>query len=185
MYKSKNADCPVFNVSWHDIQKFIERLNAKTGKQYRLPTEAEWEYAARGGKKGIEQSKEEKAKAASSSSQVKKPLYANSSVSELRDLAWYQENSGGRVHPVGKLRPNALGLYDMLGNVWELCEDGYDSYSDKAVKNPRNTNNSEFRIIRGGSWNSRCHACRTTFRQDNSMMSDDAIIGFRLVLDVE
>ena len=185
MYKSKNADCPVFNVSWHDIQKFIERLNAKTGKQYRLPTEAEWEYAARGGKKGIEESKEEKEKAASSSSQVKKPLYANSSVSELRDLAWYQENSGGRVHPVGKLRPNALGLYDMLGNVWELCEDGYDSYSDKAVKNPRNTNNSEFRIIRGGSWNSRCHACRTTFRQDNSMMSDDAIIGFRLVLDVE
>ena len=183
MYKSKNADCPVFNVSWHDIQKFIERLNAKTGKQYRLPTEAEWEYAARGGKNGIAEHSAEQVSAVSPKG--KKAQSGNSSEYKLQDIAWYQENSGGRVHPVGKLRPNALGLYDMLGNVWELCEDGYDIYSDKAVKNPRSTNDSDYRIIRGGSWNSRRHACRTTFRQDNSMMSDDAVIGFRLVLDVE
>ena len=100
-YKGENR--PVERVSWYDIQKFIEKLNAKTGKRYRLPTEAEWEYAARGG------------------NQSKGYKYSGSN--DIGSVAWYTNNSGDRTHPVGQKQPNELGLYDMTGNVWEWCSD--------------------------------------------------------------
>ncbi len=123
---------PVTNVSWDDCQKFIKKLNSITGKQYRLPTEAEWEYAARGGKlsKGYK--------------------YAGSD--NLDEVAWHSENSNRKIHPVAEKNPNELGLYDMSGNVREWCNDWYAEYRIKPKKNPKGADNSDCRVVRGGSW---------------------------------
>jgi formylglycine-generating enzyme required for sulfatase activity len=123
---------PVEQVSWNDLQGFLQRLNARNdGFRYRLPTEAEWEYAARAGTTG---------------------KYAGASA--LADAAWYSGNSGGRTHPVGQKRPNAWGLYDMLGNVWEWCQDWYDVsyYSSSPAENPAGPSSGRQRMLRGGSW---------------------------------
>ena len=132
-FKNCRDDCPVENVSWNDCQEFINMLNQLTGKRFRLPTEAEWEYAARGGNKASYQTK-----------------YAGSNV--LDEVAWYNGNSKSHTHTVGTKKPNALGIYDMSGNVWEWCNDWYGDYSSGGVTNPKGAATGSYRVIRGGSW---------------------------------
>ena len=134
-FKNCGDDCPVETVSWNDVQHYIRKLNNKTGLNYRLPTEAEWEYAARSG------GREER--------------YAGTSKkSELGDYAWYWGNSGKKTHPVKTKQPNFLGLYDMSGNVWEWVYDWYgkDYYRNSPKDNPKGPGSGEFRALRGGSW---------------------------------
>ena len=126
-------DCPVENVSWEECIEFISKLNQLTGKRFRLPTEAEWEYAARGGSKASYQTK-----------------YAGSNA--LGEVAWYNGNSNSQTHTVGTKKPNALGIYDMSGNVWEWCNDWYGDYSSGGVTNPKGAATGSYRVIRGGSW---------------------------------
>lgn len=124
--------CPVEQVSWEDIQVFLDKLNEKTGKNYRLPTEAEWEYAARGGAHSG---------------------YTKYSGSEFVDVAaWYDANSDFKTHPVGGRKANELGLYDMSGNVWEWCSDWDGAYSAQPVTNPSGPVSGSIRVVRGGSW---------------------------------
>ena len=141
----KGDDLPVENVSWNDIQDFLKRLNSQTGENYRLPTEAEWEYAARSG--------------------GKKEKYAGTN-SNLDDYAWYGNNSGSKTHPVGQKKPNSLGLYDMSGNVWEWCSDWYDGnyYTTSPDKDPKGAYSGSFRVLRGGSWNYLDVYCRSSNR---------------------
>lgn len=140
--KTKDSNfLPVENVSWDDCQKFIRKLNEMTGKEFRLPTEAEWEYAARGGSKskGYEYSGSNDA----------------DSVAWNKGWNWSDENSDIRhPQPVGKKFPNELGLYDMSGNVWEWCSDWYGGYSSSAQTNPKGPFSGEYRVMRGGSWSS-------------------------------
>ena len=131
----KNCDnCPVESVSWNDVQDFITNLNRKTGKNYRLPTEAEWEYAARGGNKS--------------------KGYTYSGSNSLGDVAWDNSNSGIKTHPVGQKQPNELGLFDMSGNVWEWCSDWYgsDYYQSSPSSNPKGASSGSDRVFRGGSY---------------------------------
>ncbi len=138
-------DYPIYIVSWDECQEFISKLNLLTGKNFRLPTEAEWEYAARGGKKGNGYK------------------YAGSNI--LEDVAWYHDNSGNRIHIVKKKAPNELGLYDMCGNVWEWCQDWWDSeyYSKSSSINPQGPSSGVLRVLRGGCY---CGVkeCRISFR---------------------
>lgn len=158
---SKNANYPMFNVTWNQVQVFIERLNKKTGRHYRLPTEAEWEYAARGGKKAVATN------------------YSGDDSLEM--VGWYADNSNRHPHTVGSLKPNALGIYDMTGNVWEYCSDFYAPYEGNDLRNPHGPRKGDYHVIRGGSWNSLDNYCRVTFRQDNSLISVTPDMGFRLV----
>lgn len=164
----KGGDYPVDNVSWYHVQAFIERLNQKTGKAYRLPTEAEWEYAAR--------------------SRGRRDKWSGtSSESELEIYAWYGKNSGESSHPVGEKRPNKLGLYDMSGNVWEWCSDYYreDYYSQSQRDNPTGPDRGEFRVLRGGSFLFKSSFARTSFRAGFTPSSPhNHFFGFRLVLPV-
>jgi len=127
--------CPVENISWNDTQEFLRRLNERTKKLYRLPTEAEWEYAARSGGKDEKWS-------------------GTSNEKELGDYAWYLNNAKYVSHPVGKKKPNGLGLYDMTGNVWEWVSDWYaDDYYAKSPKDdPQGPANGRTRVLRGGYW---------------------------------
>jgi len=146
-FKNCGDDCPVETVSWNDVQHYIRKLNNKTGLNYRLPTEAEWEYAARSG------GREER--------------YAGTSKkSELGDYAWYWGNSGKKTHPVKTKQPNFLGLYDMSGNVWEWVYDWYgkDYYRNSPKDNPKGPGSGEFRALRGGSWVSGPEDLRATGR---------------------
>ena len=155
--------CPVENVSWNDIQQFISKLNAKTGKTYRLPTEAEWEYAARGG----------------SSSRGYKYAGSNS----LNEVAWYDDNSGAKTHPVGQKKANELGLYDMSGNVWEWCADWYGTYPSTAQTNPKGpSSGASSRVFRGGSWGLNALLCRVSIRDNNTPSLRYVNLGFRLAL---
>ena len=120
---------PVQHVSWDDVQLFIKKLNGSTGKQYRLPTEAEWEYAARGGNQSEN--------------------YKYSGSNNKDEVAWYESNSNGKIQPVGTKKPNELGIYDMSGNVQEWCQDGKREYTDEPQTNPRGPE-SDGRTIRGG-----------------------------------
>jgi len=157
----KNCDnCPVEKVSWDDIQQFLTNLNAKTGKTYRLPTEAEWEYAARGG----------------SSSRGYK--YAGSNT--LSDVAWYTDNSGSKTHPVGQKKANELGLYDMSGNVWEWCQDWYADYPTIRTSNPRRPSTGSIRVGRGGSWSGGVQYCRVAYRNGHTPFRRYRDVGFRL-----
>ena len=158
----KGDNLPVELVSWDDVQEFIRKLNAKTGKQYRLPTEAEWEYAARGG--------------------TKSKGYKYSGSNTLSNVAWSDENSGGETHPVGSKMPNELGLYDMSGNVWEWCWDWYGDYGSSAQTNPTGPSSGSYRVNRGGSWRSYAWDCRVTYRFNYSYPGRRRnSIGFRLV----
>ncbi|MBI5205372.1 MAG: SUMF1/EgtB/PvdO family nonheme iron enzyme [Nitrospirae bacterium] len=134
-FKDCGDNCPVEQVSWSDAQDFIRKFNNKSGKNYRLPTEAEWEYSARSGGKNEKYS-------------------GTSNESELADYAWYYKNSGNKTHPVGQKKPNGLGLYDMSGNVWEWVNDWYDSdyFKNSPKNNPTGPSSGKDRVLRGGSW---------------------------------
>lgn len=153
---------PVECVSWEDCQTFIEKLNALTSKSFRLPTEAEWEFACRGGNKSHGNK------------------YSGSN--DLNRVAWYGDNSGSRTHAVATKLPNELGIYDMSGNVWEWCADWYDGYSSKALSNPSGPTSGSGRVNRGGSWINFARFCRTSDRVGNHVTRLASYLGLRLVL---
>ena len=158
----KGSNLPVENVSWEDCQKFIRQLNAKMGRSFRLPTEAEWEFAARGGDKSRG--------------------YKYSGSNNIDDVAWYDDNSSRTTHPVKTKQANELGLYDMSGNVWEWCQDWKDSYSSSAQTNPTGPSSGSYRVFRGGSWYNNARSCRSTYRNRNTPSSRYSDLGLRLAL---
>ena len=160
--KFKGDDFPVDQVSWNDCQEFIGKLNGLTGKKFRLPTEAEWEYAARGGKKNCG--------------------YQYSGSSNISDVAWYDGNSGNKTHPVGMKQANELGIYDMTGNVDEWCQDWYGSYVSSPQTNPIGANSGSKRVSRGGCWYYTAWICRSSFRDRNTPDCRISGLGLRLVL---
>ena len=164
-YFRGDAQCPVENVSWNDIQDFLKKLKQLTGQNYHLPTEAEWEYAARGGNKSMG--------------------YQYAGSNNIDEVAWYNENSNYSTHPVGQKKPNELGLYDMSGNVWECCQDywyGSDYYKNSAAKNLLGLANDSSRVLRGGSWNYFAAGCRVAYRYYYSPGYRISYYGFRLAL---
>lgn len=140
----KGDNLPVEQVSWDDCQEFIRKLNQLTELNFRLPTEAEWEYAARGGKmsRGYK--------------------YAGSNT--IGEVAWYDSNSGSKTHPVGTKQANELGLYDMSGNVREWCQDRYGAYSSSSQTTPTGPSSGSNRVFRGGSWIHDAWFCRVSYR---------------------
>ncbi|OQX07133.1 MAG: Sulphatase-modifying factor protein, partial [Desulfobacteraceae bacterium IS3] len=166
-FKLKENTRPVDNVSWEDAQAFIGELNKKERtKRYRLPTEAEWEYAARAGSDTA--------------------YHFGDNPDLLPEYGWCETNSGGETHPVGLLKPNAWGLYDIHGNVWEWCQDWYDKkyYAVSPATDPAGPSSGEFHVFRGGSWYSSDTRCRTTNRPMNYFKYDRKdFFGFRVVKD--
>ncbi len=158
----KGDNLPVEQVSYEDVKTFITKLNQKTGKTFRLPTEAEWEYAARGGKKS--------------------KGYKYSGSNNIGDVAWYDKNSNDKTHPVKTKQPNELGIYDMSGNVWEWCSDWYGSYSRNAQTNPQGPSSGSYRVLRGGSWPDYAEYCRVADRDGNDPSDGSDNLGFRLAL---
>ena len=159
-YFTGDKNCPVEQVSWNDCQEFVKKLSGLTGKKFRLPTEAEWEYAARGGSKSKH--------------------YKYSGSSDLGTVAWYEGNSGKKTHPVKGKSPNELGLYDMSGNVWEWCQDRYGSYGSSAQSNPKGPS-TDFRCVdRGGSWSYNAGKCRVSYRGCYPMGDCSIGLGLRL-----
>ena len=169
----KGENLPVERVSWNDCQEFLRKLNQKTGKNFRLPTEAEWEFAARGGKKSNG--------------------YKYSGSNTLREVAWFGQwdgetfddgNSGERTHVVKTKLPNELGLYDMSGNVYERCSDWYadNYYRESPSKNPQGPSSGNYRVLRGGSWCDGAVYDRVSSRSKSDPYSKGIIIGFRLCL---
>ncbi|MDF1614394.1 formylglycine-generating enzyme family protein [Desulfurivibrio dismutans] len=159
---------PVVNVSWNDAQEFIARLNRAGGENYRLPSEAEWEYAARAG------GKEHK-------------WAGGSDEKTLTEYAWFSANSQGRPQPVGRKLPNGLGLHDMSGNVWEWCEDvwhpnyeGAPADSSPRLSVEPGDREARRRVMRGGSWNFNALNARTTYRDWNDIDYRFFVIGLRL-----
>lgn len=160
-FKNCSSTCPVEQVSWNDVQDFIGRLNQRTGQRYRLPTEAEWEYAARSG------GKQEK--------------YAGGD--RVDSVAWYKDNFGRSTHPVGKKRSNGLGIYDMSGNVWEWTQDRFDKnyYSNSPRNNPTGPSSDSKRVRRGGCWNNSLRHTRAANRGNDTPEKRLNGVGFRLV----
>ena len=146
----KGDNLPVGNVSWNDCQVFIQKLNQLTGKQFRLPTEAEWEYAARGGRKSRG--------------------YKYAGGNNIGSVAWYDDNSGGRTHPVATKQANELGIYDMSGNVWEWCSDWYGGYQSSSQSDPHGPLLGLGRVDRGGGYFDNFNDARTcrVSRRDNN-----------------
>lgn len=165
-------DCPVTGVSFNDIQKFLEKLNSMTGKHYRLPTEAEWEFAARGGvKEHMRKNNEDKMVGNRHSGRV-----------VLQYVAWFERNAKDHVHPVGKKDPNQLGICDMTGNVEEWCNDWYskDYFSKRDVTNPQGANGGISKVVRGGSWRSEANEVSVTRRAAYLPDEKSISLGFRL-----
>ncbi|MBR5323603.1 MAG: SUMF1/EgtB/PvdO family nonheme iron enzyme [Muribaculaceae bacterium] len=158
---------PVEQVSWSEAQEFCKKLSTLTGKKYRLPTEAEWEYAARGGKKS--------------------KGYKYSGSNNIEDVAWYKSNSGSKTHPVGQKQPNELGIYDMSGNVSEWCYDLYDSYTSSPQTNPTGPTSGSIHVNRGGSWYDGARYCRVAYRCNHSVFPGNRrnYLGLRLVCEIE
>ena len=154
---SLDTRCPVENVSFNDCIRFIDKLNELTGVSFRLPTEAEWEFAANGG----------------SSSRG----YTYSGGEDLDDVAWYYNNSHGRTHPVGTKSPNELGLYDMAGNVWNWCSDNFSRYEGNIE--PYSSTN---KVVKGSGWCSTAKSCRATRRYSYGRNVKSDAIGFRLAI---
>lgn len=154
-------DYPVDSVNWADVTGYCEWLSKKTGKNYRLPTEAEWEYACRGG--------------------TTTEYYWGDEMNN--DYSWYKDNSEGTIHPVGNKEPNKFGLYDMSGNVWEWCFDwhGEDYYSSSPSSNPRGPSSGTRHIARGGSWGSFYGSCSSGARGNYDPGTRRYYMGFRLV----
>ena len=161
---SKGNKKPVEQVSWNDCQEFIKKLNQLTGKNFRLPTEAEWEYAARGGNKSLD--------------------YKYSGSGIVGSIAWCDGNSGSKTHDVKTKQANELGIYDMSGNVWEWCQDWYDSgyYSSSPVNNPTGPTSGSRRVSRGGSWNYGAECCRVSYRDNCDPDRNYDYLGLRLSL---
>ena len=155
-------DLPVEQVSWDDCQEFIRKLNSLTGQNFRLPTEAEWEFACRGGNNSRG--------------------YKYSGSNYIDNVAWYDGNSGDKTHPVATKSPNELGIYDMSGNVWEWCADWYGDYSSGRQTNPKGPYDGSLRVCRGGSWGYIARCCRSS----NLVNCDPTIrfgtLGLRLAL---
>ena len=165
--KFKGAKRPVENVCWSDCQEFIRKLNAMTGKRFRLPTEAEWEYAARGGNRS------------------KGYKYAGSDI--LDAVAWYKNNSGKMTHDVGQKNANELGLYDMSGNVREWCQDWFGEYSRHSQTNPTGPSSSSYLggsylVSRGGCWIDKADECRSSIRYFTPPSTRFNQLGLRLAL---
>lgn len=153
-------DCPVDQVSWEDVQNFIQKLNQRDPvNSYRLPTEAEWEYAARAGSDMAY-------------------CFGNDE-GTLAEYAWYVDNSGMQTHPVGQKRPNRWGLYDMHGNEWEWIADWYGEYLHGSVTNPVGPSTGSYRVMRGGGWRAVSKACRSANRHGN--LPSARYPGFRLL----
>ena len=173
---------PVFYVSYNDIVNyFLPRLNQITGKKFRLPTEAEWEYAARGGQKD-RYTRTHTSPAQNSGSGT---YYQYAGSNTIGDVAWDKSNSGEKTHPVGSKSPNALGLYDMSGNVYEWCSDWYSSgYSSSAQTNPQGLAAGSARVLRGGGWYHNAQLCRVSYRSFNAPDYRFSNIGLRLALSL-
>lgn len=153
---------PIVNVSWYDAIGYCEWLSEKTGDEYTLPTEAQWEYAARGGSKS------------------NKYKYAGSNI--INSVAWYDETTYERgTKPVGQLRANELGIYDMSGNAFEWCLDFYGPYSSKSVKNPKGPRSGQYKTVRGGSWYYVLDFCRVSQRDSPKATLKKFNYGFRVV----
>ena len=159
---SGNPQRPVEMVSWDDCKEFITNLNNLTGMNFRLPTEAEWEYAARGGNES--------------------QGYKYSGSNTIVNVAWYSGNSGDATHNVKTKSPNELGIYDMSGNVWEWCEDWYGDYSSGSQTNPTGPSSGSLRVIRGGYWGAGTGVCRVTYHGSNYPDDWSNYYGFRLAL---
>lgn len=153
---------PMYFVSWHDCQTFISKLNTLTGQHFRLPTEAEWEYAARGGNKSRG--------------------YKYSGGDDYDRVCWCDENSRNTAHPVKTKLPNELGIYDMSGGVWEWCEDYSQPYNASPKTNPKEERYSDYRRKRGGSWRYVLWHCRISYRSSSKPDERASVTGFRLVL---
>ena len=161
-YFTGDLNRPVECVSWNNCQIFISKLNELTGKTFRLPTEAEWEYAARGG----------------NCSQDYK--YAGSN--DVGEVAWYSGNSSSKTHPVATKAPNELGLYDMSGNVWEWVQEWYGSYSSESQTNPMGPASGSVRVDRGGGWGSNASRSRVSHRSNYNPAYSTSDLGLRLAL---
>lgn len=153
---------PVIHVSWNDAVAYCNWLAQTTGQKFRLPTEAEWEYAARGG------------------SFSRKYKYAGSN--DLGEVAWCNNNSGGKTHQVGQKKANELGLYDMNGNVWEWCQNWYDDYHHNTQTNPTGATSGSYRVYRGGGWYDQGWNCRVSTRNNSTTLYRNFYLGFRLAL---
>ena len=158
----KGDNLPVKSVSWNDCQKFIMKLNRMTGLNFRLPTEAEWEYAARGG--------------------AKSRGYKYSGSNDIDAVAWYDSNSSGKTQTVATKQANELGLYDMSGNVWEWCSDWYGDYSSSPQTNPKGPSTGYDRVCRGGSWCSDVWFCQVSDRLSEDPSDSYYFLGLRLAL---
>ncbi|MBO7488710.1 MAG: SUMF1/EgtB/PvdO family nonheme iron enzyme [Bacteroidales bacterium] len=159
--RGEGGNYPMYYVSWEEAQEFCAELSRITGRRFTLPTEAEWEYAARGGQKSTG------AKYSGSSS--------------VANVAWYDGNSGSQTHPVGTKRPNELGIYDMSGNVWEWCQDWYGKYSSASQTDPTGPSSGSGRVFRGGGWDNSAKGCRVVNRDPGTLSCRSSDIGFRVV----
>jgi len=157
-YFANGDSYPVEKISWNEVKLFLIRLNQQTGQNYRLPTEAEWEYAARGGTSGDR-------------------------YGDPDQIAWYNGNSGRSTHPVGQKQPNGYGLYDMLGNVQEWCSDWYELYSPLPQTNPQGPSTGSGNVLRGGSWNDDAREERASVRKAFKPYHSYPFVGFRLAKD--
>ncbi len=149
---------PVINVSWDDAVAYCQWLSNTTGKTYRLPTEAEWEYSARGGEN-----------------------YKYAGSNDVNTTAWNTTNSDSKTHPVGQKQANGFGLYDMAGNVWEWCSDYYSDYNSNSQSNPIGAASGSNRVLRGGRWGSVAQNCRVLSRNNRTPADRDDGLGFRVV----
>lgn len=159
----KGDNLPVERVRWNDATEFCRRMSQLTGLTITLPTEAQWEYACRAG--------------------TTTPYYFGSNANQLGDYAWFNSNSGGKTHLVGTKKPNAWGLYDMHGNVWEWCQDWFqDSYNGLANTDPQGPQSGAYRVLRGGSWPYDARSCRSASRPGGIPVGTYGVYGFRVVL---
>ena len=163
-FKQCGGSCPVESVSWSDAQSFIAELNNRSGRNYRLPTEAEWEYAARSGGKMDKWA-------------------GTSSESRIGDFAWFDANAEHRPHQAGEKKPNGLGIYDLTGNVWEWVQDWHNDnyYKNSPKDNPQGPNDGTDRVLRGGSWLDSPKDTRTLLRFFYAPAKNFKSVGVRLV----